>query len=281
MTSAEIIAPKKYLERLLLALSGGVLLFLIACSIAPQWMATASPTDMRMDRVLLPPGGDHWFGTDNLGRDVYSVVVHGSRYSLLIGVASVALGCFAGTLLGLLAGYFGGIWDAIIMRVVDTLMTIPGILLALAIAASLGPGMRNIVLAVAISSVPGYARIMRGGLLSLQNRPFALAARSLGASRPRVFLLHLLPHSLPPVLLMAALGIGSAILAGSGLSFLGLGEWKEVPDWGAILSQGRSYLTVAWWISTFPGIAITLFVLSINLIGDRLRDVFDPAGPLE
>jgi peptide/nickel transport system permease protein len=155
-------------------------------------------------------------------------------------------------------------------------MTIPGILLALAIAAALGPGLMNIVLAVAVSSIPGYARVMRGQLMSIKKRKYVEASRSIGTPEWRIFLWHLLPNSWSPLLVMATIGLGTSILIGSGLSFLGLGIIKEIPDWGALLSQGRGYLTVGWWISTFPGLAITLFVLSVNIIGDKLRDTFDP-----
>jgi peptide/nickel transport system permease protein len=162
------------------------------------------------------------------------------------------------------------------MRLNDVLMTIPGILLALAIAGALGPSLFNIVLAVAVSSVPGYARVMRAQVLSIKSRTFVKASVSIGASPLRVFWKHVLPNSLSPLLVMAAIGIGTSILTGSGLSFLGLGVLREVPDWGTLLSQGRGYLTAAWWICTFPGLAITAFVLSVNMIGDRLRDHFDP-----
>lgn len=268
--------PKLAFSKLLAASAGLVVLFLMLCALVPQWIAPYSPTDMQVDRVLLPPGAAHWLGTDYFGRDVFSVIVHGARESLFIGFASVLVGGISGGLLGAVAGYFGGWVDRVLMRVNEVVMTIPGVLLALAVAAALGPGLWNIVLAVAIASVPNYARIMRGQILSVKNRPFIMASRSIGATELSVFVKHVLPNSLSPLLVMLCVGVGTAILTGSGLSFLGLGVLKEVPDWGALLSQGRGYLTVAWWICTFPGLAITLFVLSVNVIGDELRDALDP-----
>lgn len=257
-------------------LAAAVCLFMVACAIIPQHIAPYSPTEMIPGGFLQAPGAVHLFGTDYFGRDVFSVVVHGSRDSLLIGFASVLVGGLLGAAIGALAGYAGGIADKILMRFIDILMTIPGILLALAIAAVLEPSLFNIVLAVAVSSIPGYARVLRSQIISIKDRPYIAAARSIGASRLRIFFKHVLPNSWSPLLVMATIGLGTAILVGSGLSFLGLGIIKEVPDWGTLLSQGRGYLTVAWWMSTFPGLAITLFVLCVNVIGDRLRDYTDP-----
>ncbi|MFE5323078.1 ABC transporter permease [Paenibacillus sp. NPDC056579] len=256
--------------------AGLVVLFMILCAVIPSVIAPYPPTQMFTDRILQGPSAAHWFGTDYFGRDVFSLVVHGSRDSLFIGVASVLAGVLLGGAIGALSGYIGGFLDAALMRFIDVLMTIPGILLALAIAAALGPHLFNIVFAVAVSAVPGYARVMRGQIMSIKSRPYITASQSIGTSRLRMFWWHVLPNAWSPLLVMATIGLGSAILIGSGLSFLGLGVIKEVPDWGALLSQGRGYLTVAWWIATFPGLAITLFVLSINLLGDKFRDAADP-----
>lgn len=253
-----------------------IALFILICAIFPKWIALYSPTFMNSGSTLSPPSVKHWFGTDYFGRDVFSLVVYGSRDSLLIGIVSVLIGGIAGSVIGALAGYIGGIVDLVLMRIVEILMTIPGILLALAIAAALGPNLFNIVLAVAASSIPGYARVLRGQMISVKNRQFVDASRSIGTPKWRIFLWHVLPNSLSPLLVMGTIGLGTAILIGSGLSFLGLGVIKAIPDWGALLSQGRSYLTVGWWICTFPGLAITLFVLSINILGDKLRDTLDP-----
>lgn len=256
--------------------AGLVVLFIVACAIVPQWIAPYAPTDMLTDRIMQAPSAAHLFGTDYFGRDIFSVVVHGSRDSLFIGFASVLVGGLIGGTIGALSGYAGGWVDTVLMRLNDILMTIPGILLALAIAGALGPSLFNVVLAVAVSAIPGYARVMRAQIMSIKNRTFVKAAGSIGASPLRIFWRHVLPNSLSPLLVMATIGIGTSILTGSGLSFLGLGVLREVPDWGTLLSQGRGYLTVAWWMCTFPGLAITAFVLSVNIIGDRLRDHLDP-----
>ncbi|RAR41227.1 ABC transporter permease [Paenibacillus sp. MDMC362] len=256
--------------------AGLVVLFIAACAIVPQWIAPYAPTDMLTDRIMQAPSAAHLFGTDYFGRDIFSVVVHGSRDSLFIGFASVLVGGLIGGTIGALSGYAGGWVDTVLMRLNDILMTIPGILLALAIAGALGPSLFNVVLAVAVSAIPGYARVMRAQIMSIKNRTFVKAAGSIGASPLRIFWNHVLPNSLSPLLVMATIGFGTSILTGSGLSFLGLGVLREVPDWGTLLSQGRGYLTVAWWMCTFPGLAITAFVLSVNIIGDRLRDDLDP-----
>ncbi|MEJ8304747.1 ABC transporter permease [Saccharibacillus sacchari] len=261
---------------ILIGLAGIALVFLVLCALFPSWIAPYSPTEMNTAAILQAPSAAHLFGTDYFGRDVFSLIVHGTRDSLLIGASSVIVGVLIGATLGSVAGYVGGRLDAVIMRVMDVLLTVPGILLALTIAAALGPGLRNIVLAIAISSVPGYARVMRGQIMAIRGRGYVFASRAIGAKPSFILTKHVLPNSAAPLLVMATLGLGSSILAGAGLSFLGLGVLKEIPDWGALLSQGRGYLTVAWWICTFPGLAITLFVLSINLIGDRWRDAVDP-----
>ncbi|RTE10139.1 ABC transporter permease [Paenibacillus whitsoniae] len=251
-------------------------LFMVGCALFPQWIAPYSPSTMLTDQILHAPSGSHWFGTDYFGRDIFSLVVYGSRDSLFIGFASVLAGGLIGGSIGAASGYIGGVIDTIFMRIIDVLMTIPGILLALAIAAALGPHLFNLIFAVAAASIPQYARVMRGQILSIKHRSFITASRSIGASSLRIFFRHVLMNAWSPMLIMATIGLGSSILVGAGLSFLGLGVIKEIPDWGTLLSQGRGYLTVAWWICTFPGLAITVFVLSVNLIGDKLRDSMDP-----
>lgn len=255
--------------------AGFIVTFLIFCALAPQWIAPYSPTEIDPVNLLKPPSFEHPFGTDYFGRDVYTLVIYGSRDSLLIGFASVLVGGLTGAALGTLSGYVGGWIDLVIMRLIEVLMAIPGILLALAIAAALGQSTMNVVLAIAAGTIPRYARVMRSQILAVKHRQFVLASRSIGSSPIRIFFKHVLPNSTSPFLVMATIGIGTSILTGSGLSFLGLGVIKEIPDWGTVLSQGRGYLTVAWWVCTFPGLAIALFVLSVNIIGDRIRDAFD------
>ncbi|WP_462411525.1 ABC transporter permease [Neobacillus sp. Marseille-QA0830] len=268
--------PQFSVTNVFVLLSGIVIFFVFVFALFPQWIAPYPPTQMQSDQILSPPSAAHWFGTDYFGRDVLSLVIYGSRDSLLIGVSSVIVGGIIGGIIGSISGYAGGIVDTIFMRFIDILMTIPGILLAIAIAAALGPNLMNIVLAVAISSIPGYARIMRGQVMSIKKRQYVSASHSIGTNNWRIFIWHILPNSWSPLFVMATIGLGTAILVGAGLSFLGLGVIKEIPDWGALLSQGRGYLSVGWWISTFPGLAITLFVLSVNVIGDKLRDKLDP-----
>ncbi|USB32644.1 ABC transporter permease [Paenibacillus sp. YPG26] len=264
------------ISKVFLYAAGVLVAFMAVCAVVPQWIAPYSPETMDPASLLQPPGTAHLFGTDYFGRDVFSLVVYGARDSLLIGVASVLVGGGIGGAIGALSGYAGGWVDTIVMRIIEILMSIPGILLALAIAAAVGPSLFNIVLAVSAGVIPNYARVMRSQVLTVKNKPYVLASRSIGSSELRIFVKHVLPNSLSPFLVMATVGIGTSILTSSGLSFLGLGVIKEIPDWGTVLSQGRGYLTVAWWICTFPGLAIASFVLAVNLIGDRIRDVLDP-----
>jgi peptide/nickel transport system permease protein len=268
------------LGRGLVWLSLAVLCAVTLCAIAPGWIAPHAPTDMHSDAILRAPGAAHWFGTDQFGRDVFSLVVHGARQSLLIGVAAVGVGCSVGVSLGLLAGYAGGWVDALLMRFTDVWMAVPGLLLAIAIATALRPSITNTILAISVAAVPRYARVLRGQAMAVRGRAFVEAARAAGASHFAILRGHILPHCMAPILVLATLGIGSSILAGSSLSFLGLGVNDEVPDWGYLLTQGRGYLTVAWWTVTFPGLAITLLVISVNLLGDALRRRLDPRqGP--
>ncbi|PJN91608.1 ABC transporter permease [Bacillus sp. mrc49] len=279
---ASLVQQKKFriklfrLENVFVYLGIVSILFLTICAIVPQWIAPYSPTKMFSDQIMQPPSGNHWFGTDYFGRDVFSVVVNGSSFSLLIGVLAVLVGGIIGSLIGAVAGHVGGIIDTIFMRMIEIVQTIPGMLLALALAAALGANFLNIVLAVSVASMPGYARVMRGQIVSIKNRPYVMASKSIGTSNVKIFMKHILPNSYPPLVVMASNGLGTAIITGAGLSFLGLGVVNEIPDWGGLLSQGRGYLASAWWIATFPGIAITIFVLSVNIIGDSLRDYFDP-----
>ncbi|MCC6312788.1 MAG: ABC transporter permease, partial [Thermomicrobiales bacterium] len=216
------------------------------------------------------------FGTDQVGRDVFTRVVVGARVSLLAGLTVIALALVIGTVLGAIAGFFGGWLGEAIMRVTDVFLTIPDLILAMAFAAALGPGLFNVMIAVSLVWWPGYCRLARANVVALRNAQFAEAAQSRGASRSRVLFSHVLPNAFPTILVKASMDIGFAVLTTAALGFIGLGSQPPTPDWGAMISDGRKYLREAWWFSTFPGIAILLTVLAFNLLGDGLRDVFDP-----
>ncbi len=250
----------------------------VVCALVPEWVAPYPPADMHGDAVLSAPSVEHWFGTDQFGRDVFSLVVFGARQSLLVGVCAVLVGCGTGVTLGLVAGYFGGWIDLILMRVIDVWLAVPNILLAIALSTALGSSVTTTILAVSVASVPRYVRVLRGRTLSVKSQGFVLAARASGASHLAILRGHILPHCFAPALVLATLGVGGAILMASGLSFLGLGVNDDRPDWGYQLTQGRGYLTVAWWAVTYPGLALTALVVSVNLLGDALRRRLDPRG---
>jgi peptide/nickel transport system permease protein len=231
-------------------------------------------TDLTNDRAY--PSLQHPFGTDNLGRDIFSRVIHGTRISLQIGTMVVAIASIVGITLGSIAGFYGGLSDNIIMRFIDILLAIPQILLAISISAALGPGLRNVMIAVAISSIPSYARIVRGSVLSLKDQEFIEAAKSVGASNFRLILRHIIPNSMAPLIVNATMGFATAILAAAGLSFIGLGIQPPTPEWGAMLNEGRQIMVQFWPVAVFPGLAIALTVLGFNLLGDGLRDALDP-----
>jgi peptide/nickel transport system permease protein len=260
----------------LVPVSLSLLLFVAACAAFPAAIAPYLPTDMHNDAILSAPSRAYWFGTDQFGRDIFSLVIYGARQSVLLGIFAVSISCTVGVSIGLTAGYAGGWLDTVLMRFIDIWMAIPGILLAIALSTVLGPSLVNTILAISIASIPRYARILRGQALSVRSRPFIEASRAAGASHFAILRRHVLPHCSVQIMVMATLGVGSSILAGSGLSFLGLGVNDEQPDWGFLLTQGRGYLSVAWWTVTFPGLAITSLVVSVNLLGDALRRRFDP-----
>lgn len=256
---------------------GGVLLLtLITLSVLAPVLAPESPDMQNWMNRLRPPAPGAWLGTDEFGRSVLSRVLHGGRVSLLAGVLPVLLGATAGTLLGLLAGYAGRATDTVIMRVMDVLLAFPGLLLALAIIGTLGPGFQNAVLAIGIGLTPTFARLARAEVLQLKQGEFVEAAHALGAPHPRVLLSHILPNIASPLIVQATVSVGYAILAAAGLSFLGLGVQPPVSDWGEMLSSGRRFLPQAWWLEVFPGVMIALTVLAINLLGEALRDALDP-----
>ena len=239
-------------------------------------IAPYEPTEQLRRERLQPPSVTHWFGTDNLGRDVFSRVLYGGQVSLQVGIFSVAIGAAIGTVLGLVSGYFGSWLDAIVMRLIDIMLAFPGILLALAIIAVLGRDLRNVMIAVGISTIPIYTRIVRGSTLSVKQIDYIIAARALGAPIWRIITFHILPNVLAPLIVVTTNGVANAIIAGAALSFLGLGQQPPNPEWGLMLDEGREYIRVAAWVTTFPGLAIMVTVLAINLLGDGLRDILDP-----
>ena len=251
-----------------------VLAWVVLAFAAPTF-SPHNPLDL-ISRSRQRPAPGHVLGTDLLGRDVLSRIVHGSRISLGIGLISVAIGLTAGTLMGLPSGYYGGRVDGIIMRVIDSMLAFPGLLLALVIIAALGPGLPNVMIAVGFSSVPLYARLVRGSCLTIRETEYVQAAKTLGSSDVRVMVRHILPNLTGPIIVLSTLQVGTAILVGSALSYLGMGAQPPTPEWGLMTAEGRSYLASAWWLSTFPGLAIFSAVIGINLVGDGLRAALDP-----
>lgn len=253
-----------------------VVIVLVLAALAAPWITRFDPVGLAPRDRLISPNAIHWFGTDNFGRDVFTRVVYGGRTSLQVGFVAVAIAMAIGVTSGLLAGYFSGWVDTIIMRLVDVMLAFPGILLALAIISILGPSLVNAMIAVGISAAPTYARVVRGSVLQTKGLDYISAAQQSGARAWRIIGLHVLPNVLGPIVVIATLGIANAIIAGAALSFLGLGATPPTPEWGLLLSDGRNYLRHAWWISTFPGLAIMVTVLAMNLLGDGLRDAIDP-----
>lgn len=222
------------------------------------------------------PNSTHWFGTDNLGRGVFDRVIHGARVSLSIGIISVSIAIVFGGLLGALAGFYGGRVDNVIMRSMDILLAIPSILLAISIVSALGGGLFNVMLAVGISSIPGYARIVRASVITLKGQEFIEAARAIGANDSRIIMKHIIPNSLAPIIVQGTLGVAGAILSAAGLSFIGLGLSPPNPEWGAMLSGGRDYIRDHMHMTLFPGFMIMATIFALNLLGDGLRDALDP-----
>jgi peptide/nickel transport system permease protein len=265
------------LQRNPLALAGlAIVLALLAMALFAPWIAGGPASSQDLEARLLPPGAAHWLGTDELGRDIFDRIVHGSRITLyivaLVGVIVVPLGLLVGTT----AGYFGGWLDTVLMRVTDIFLAFPRLILALAFVAALGPGIENAVIAIAVTSWPPYARIARAETITLRQSEFIMAARLQGASALRILYGHVMPLCLSSVIVRLTLDMAGIILTAAGLGFLGLGAQPPMPEWGAMISTGRQFLLDQWWVATMPGIAIFVVSLGFNLLGDGLRDVLDP-----
>jgi len=260
------------------ALAGLIIitLFMLMGIFAP-FIAPMNPLKQVIEMRKTPPFTDgHILGTDDLGRDLLSRIIYGARISMIIGVVSVSIAIFFGGLIGIISGYFGGWLDKLIMRFIDIMLAFPYILLTIVIVAILGPSLTNAMVAIGISSVPRYARIARAAVLSEKENDYVAAERALGASNPELMFRSILPNCLAPISVQATLGIGEAILSSAGLSFLGLGAQPPTPEWGLMIASSKEFITNAWWIVTFPGIATLLAVIGFNLLGDGLRDILDP-----
>jgi len=260
-----------------LALAGLTLVVgLMMVAILAPWLSPYDPLKVDLPNKLTAPNLSHLFGTDEMGRDIFSRVVAGSQISLRIAASVVAFAFTLGTTLGVIAGMYGGAVDEIIMRITDTFLSIPGLVLALVIAAALGPSLYNLMLSLCVTWWPWYTRLARGETLSVREKQYIESARMVGASDIRLIFRHILPNCLAPVIVNASMDMGFVILYAAGLSFIGLGAQPPSPEWGAMLSLGRGYMREAWWAATFPGLAILTTVLGFNLLGDGLRDILDP-----
>ncbi len=267
---------RRFRKQKVALVAGAFLLVLLLVAIFAPWVAPYDPSTPDYMAILQGPSAAHWAGTDAYGRDVFSRIIFGARISLAVGFLSVSLGGLVGVTLGVVSGYYGGLIDSVIMRVCDVLLAFPGILLAIGVIAILGPGIDNVIYAVAVFSVPIFARLARGSTLSLKRAVYVDAARAIGVKDRVIMMRHLLPGALPNVIVYFSMRIGTSILTAASLSFIGLGAQPPSPEWGAMLADGRSYIGVADNVTLFPGIAIFITVLAFNLLGDGLRDALDP-----
>jgi peptide/nickel transport system permease protein len=247
-----------------------------AVALAAPLLAPYGPLAQNIGDRLSPPTSAHWFGTDPLGRDILTRVVYGARLSIPVGIAAVVLAALLGTLIGSVAGVAAGIVEEVIMRATDLMLAFPTVILAMIISAALGAGIRNAVIAIMIAWWPSYARFARGLVLAAREREYVEAARAAGASAARVFVKHILTAIISPIVILGTLDVGHAILTFASLSFLGLGPPPQIPEWGSMIAAGRDYIDQAWWIGTFPGLAILSLALALNVVGDSLRDALDP-----
>nr|WP_309866085.1 nickel transporter permease [Desmospora profundinema] len=257
-------------------IGGVIILFLIMLALIAPLLLPYGYNQIDADARLQAPSAEHWFGTDDLGRDIFARVVYGARISLWVGFFAISGSIVAGSLLGLLAGYYGGWRDAVISRIFDILLAFPSILLAIAIVAMLGPNLQNAMIAIAIINVPTFGRLMRSRVMSVKNEDFVLAARAVGMRNSRILFQHILPNSWTPIMVQGTLGFATAVLEAAALGFIGLGAQPPDPEWGKMLADSRGFIQTAPWTMIFPGLAIMFTVLGFNLLGDGLRDVLDP-----
>lgn len=253
-----------------------IVIFLILVAIFAPAISPYDPIKQNFRIQLQPPSMDHLFGTDEFGRDILSRVLHGARWALFVGLLADSIALVFGVTLGLLAGFYGGWIDIVIRWLTDVMLAFPYLLLAMIVVAVLGPGITNAMIAVGVVYMPQYTRLVRGTVLSIREQEYIEAARCIGMSPIRIIFRHVLPNCVAPIIVMATLAIGWAIVETAGLSFLGLGAQPPMPEWGAMLASGRNYMLTAWWIATFPGLAILVVVVGFNVMGDGLRDVLDP-----
>jgi peptide/nickel transport system permease protein len=260
----------------LMVLGTSIIVFLLLVAALAPLLATQNPYEQVLPDRLLPPSTRHYFGTDSLGRDIYSRVVYGSRVTLTIALLVAAISTPLGLVIGVLAGYFGGVVDEILMRLSDVFLAFPKLILAIAFAAALGPGVENAIVAISVANWPSYARLARAETLSVRNNDYIQVIRSMGASNMRIMVGHITPMCLSSIIVRLSLDMGTIILTAAGLGFLGLGAQPPVPEWGLMVSDGRQFLVDQWWVSTLPGFAILVVVMGFNLLGDGFRDILDP-----
>jgi len=270
----------RLLWRSYVGIVGVLLLFLFTLTaVFAPWIAPY-PQDAKkavhLERMLQPPSREHLLGTDDMGRDILSRILFGARISLAIGVISIFFACSIGALLGMIAGYIGGLLDEIIMRIADIFMSVPYVILGMAVAVALRPGTNNVVIAISVAFWPATARLMRGQVLSIREKEYVEASKASGGSAWWVMMVHIAPNSIAPIVVQATIQIGWAILLAATLGFIGVGVQPPLPEWGLITSTGRQYMLNAWWYPAFPGLAIVITVIAFNLIGDALRDILDP-----
>lgn len=267
---------RRFIKNRLAVIGLAIVALIVLLAILAPVIAPYNPLQHDYDELLLSPSFEHLMGTDDLGRDIFSRVIYGTRYALLIGVAVVVLELLIGASLGFIAGYFGGGLETVIMRGVDTVLAIPTLILAIAIAGAFGGGLWVMIIAIAVAGWGEFTRLVRAQVLSLKELTYVEAARAIGAGEARIIFNHIVPNSMGPVLVYTTLYMPTAILWSAALSFLGLGAQPPTPEWGAIIADGRAFISYAWWIATFPGLAIMVTTLGFNFVGDGLRDALDP-----